>query len=176
MTDIERTPSRMDKVADWGLRIAGLWLIAILCLSVYNVFSRYLFNRALLWADEVTVLSMIALVWLGAIISAWHATEIRMDILANMLPKTGRKILLVVQEVAMVMLLGWVSYLSFQYVARAYQFNFRSDALRIPMWLIHAAIPVSLSIVTLIGIYRLVKVFSNADNKTGSLVQKEIRK
>lgn len=160
----------------WGLRLVGLWFLAILCLSVYNVFSRYLFNRALLWVDEVTVLSMVTLVWLGAIISAWRAAEIRMDIIVEMLPKTTKKILLVVQEISMVLLLGGVSYTSIQYVARVYQFNLRSDALRIPMWIVHASIPFSLSVITLIGCYRLLKLFTNPTDMTGAVDQKEINK
>ncbi|MBR9763374.1 MAG: TRAP transporter small permease [Rhodobacteraceae bacterium] len=150
---------RAERIAHWVsdgiLRLAGLWFLCMICLGVYNVASRYLFGRALLWADEAALLSLIVLTWLGAVVSAWRASEIRMDILLAAVPARPRRALRVLHEVVTALLLGWLSVLSLHYVLRAYDFGLRSDAMRFPMWLVHAAIPLSLVCIALIACFRI---------------------
>lgn len=158
---MEQTPksaSVVDRVLEWALMLLGLGLIAMVCLSVYNVIARYLFNRALLWADEIAVFAMIVVVWLGAVAGAWRSTEIRMDIILNILPEKVRQPLLVVQEIVTALLLGWLSWISFTYVARIFQFGMRSDTAGIPTWFVHSAIPVSLGLIAAIAVTRLVRL------------------
>ena len=162
-----------DRAASALLVILGLGLIGMVMLSVYNVISRYVFNRALLWADEITVFTMIALIWLGAIVGAWRGAEIRMDIILDALPEQIKRPLLVIQEIVIAALLGWVAWISYGYVARVYQFGMRSDSANIPTWIIHITIPVSLATIALISIVRIARMLSGRRATANTLVEKE---
>lgn len=144
----------LDGAANALLWLLGLGLLAMVGLSMFNVVSRYVFNSALLWADEVAVFAMIAMTWLAAIAAAWRGTEIRMDILVGLLPPEVRRWLMVGQQALIAVLCSWVALQSLTYVARAFRFGMRSDAAGLPVWVLHALIPASLFLTAAIALLR----------------------
>nr|WP_325252223.1 TRAP transporter small permease [Amylibacter sp.] len=152
-----------DKFASVLQALLGVMLIAMVCLSVYNVISRYVFNSALLWADEIAVFAMIALAWLGAVVCGWRNAEIRMEILTSLLPAGAQRWIIVVQQLVIAVLCAWVAWQALPYITRAYAIGMRSDASGFPVWLIHAVIPFSLVLVALIAALRCVRVLSGFD-------------
>ena len=145
----------LDRTANALLFILGLGLIAMIGLSVYNVIARYVFSRSLLWADEVTVYAMIALAYLGAVVAAWRNIEIRMDILANLLPARILRPLHILQQATIALLCGWIVWQTLPYIQLARKIRMRSDASGLPLWPINAVIPVSLALIALIAAVRL---------------------
>lgn len=140
------------------LTVLGLGLIAMVALSVWNVISRYIFNAAILWADEVTVFAMIVLAWLGAIVCAWCDFVIRMDILVNTLPRAMRRAMALFQLALVAGICLWTAWLSWGYVARLVRFGMTSDAAGIPLWIVHGSITLSLVAMALIALLRLVRL------------------
>ncbi|MEY8097189.1 TRAP transporter small permease [Falsihalocynthiibacter sp. S25ZX9] len=153
----------LDKVANGLLQLLGIMLIAMVCLSVYNVISRYVFNSALLWADEIAVFAMIALGWLGAVVCGWRNSEIRMDILSNLMPQSAQRILQIFQQAVIAVLCGWVALQSVPYITRTHAIGMRSDASGFPVWLIHIVIPVSLVLIALIAALRCLRLIAGKD-------------
>lgn len=152
-----------DKVASALQAFLGLMLIAMVCLSVYNVISRYVFNSALLWADEIAVFAMIALAWLGAVVCGWRSAEIRMEILTGLLPTGAQRWIVILQQLVAAVLCAWVAWQALPYITRAYAIGMRSDASGFPVWLIHAVIPFSLVLVALIAALRCLRVLAGYD-------------
>ena len=147
----------IDRLANGFLVLLGLALLAMVALSVWNVFSRYLFSRSLLWADEIAVFAMIMLGWLGAIVCAWRGMEIRMSILTDFLPQGARRGLNLVQLVVAAGLCGWTAWLSWGYVKRLLRFGMTSDGAGIPVWIVHISVTLSLAFMALIALYRLTR-------------------
>lgn len=152
-----------DKFASALQALLGVMLIAMVCLSVYNVISRYVFNSALLWADEIAVFAMIALAWLGAVVCGWRSAEIRMEILTSLLPSGAQRWITILQQLVIAVLCAWVAWQALPYITRAYAIGMRSDASGFPVWLIHAVIPFSLVLVALIAALRCVRVLAGFD-------------
>ena len=100
----------LDRAASVLLFLLGLLLIAMVCLSVYNVISRYVFNSALLWADEITVFAMMVLAWLGAVACGWRNADIRMDILSNRMPRRLQHLNHILQQAIIAALCLWVAW------------------------------------------------------------------
>lgn len=156
----------IDRLANGLLTLLALGLLAMVLVSFFNVISRYVFNNALLWAHEVAVFGMIAITWLGAIVCTWRNTEIRMDIIANSFPGAWQKPLLILLQLVSAVLLGWLSWLSLDYVARLKRFSMKSDAALIPTWTIHSVIFLSLGVMAVIAVFRLATaVFGRKTNK-----------
>lgn len=148
----------LDRAVSGLLWVLGLCLLAMIALTMVNVIGRYVFSRALLWADEVAVFGMIALTWIGAVVSGWRGTEIRMDILANLMPPAVQRWLGAVQQAAIAVLCAWVAWQSLTFITRAFRFGMRSDASGTPMWAMHALIPASLTLIAAIAALRCLRL------------------
>ncbi|WP_238364528.1 TRAP transporter small permease [Mesobacterium pallidum] len=135
--------------------VLGLILIAMVGLSVWNVVARYVFNAALLWADEVAVYAMIVITWFGAIVAAWRRADIAMSLVVDMLGPPWRRALAVIQSLVTAGACGWVTWLSYGYVLRVFKFGMTSDAAHIPMWIVHGSITLSLASIALIALWRV---------------------
>ncbi|WP_346910139.1 TRAP transporter small permease subunit [uncultured Roseibium sp.] len=146
-----------DRIMNGILKVLGMTLIAMVLLSVVNVISRYIFDKALLWADEIAVLAMIVIAWLGLIICAWRNMEIRMEIVVSALPLPLQNVTRAVQQATITVFCFWATWLSFGYVARVFRFGMTSDSAGIPIWYFHAAVTVSLTAVGLIAFSRVLQ-------------------
>lgn len=144
----------LNRMTNGLLTLLAILLIATIALSVYNVVSRYIFNSALLWADEIAVFAMITMAWFGAVVCGWQNAEIKMDILIEALPPQYRRGVGIVQQALIAVLCIWVAWQSLPFVTRAYTIGMRSDASGFPLWVIHAVIPLSLLLIALIASLR----------------------
>ena len=143
-----------DRLTRGFMSLLGVALLAMIALSLCNVVGRYLFNAAILWADEAAVFGMIALTWLGAIVCDWRNAEIRMDILANALPASAQRWLHVAQQALIAVLCGWIAWTALAYVRRLWTVGITAEATGMKMWIIHATIPFSLAVIALIAVIR----------------------
>ncbi|WP_417678845.1 TRAP transporter small permease [Roseibium sp.] len=146
-----------DRIMTGILTVLGMTLIAMVLLSVVNVISRYIFGRALLWADEIAVLAMIVTAWLGLIICAWRNMEIRMEVVVSALPLPLQNAIRLIQQATIAAFCFWATWLSFGYVARVFRFGMTSDSAGIPIWYFHSAVTVSLTVVGLIAFSRMLQ-------------------
>ena len=144
----------LDRIANGVLTLLGILLIATVTLSVYNVVSRYVFNSALLWADEIAVFAMIVIAWLGAVVCGWKSAEIKMDIFVEALPERLRLVVNLTHQALMAVLCLWIAWQAVPYIGRAYAVGMRADASGTPLWLIHAVIPLSFLMIAVIAAVR----------------------
>ena len=156
----------MERIIGRGMTalatLLGLALLAMVALSVWNVVARYIFNAALLWADEVAIFAMIVVTWIGAIVVSWRRTEISMNMIVAMLPTGWQRPIGALQQAITAAICGWVAWLSWAYVARVFRFGMTSDAARLPLWIFHSTITLSLICMALIALWPLCAVLVNA--------------
>jgi TRAP-type C4-dicarboxylate transport system permease small subunit len=75
------------------LQAAVMAIFAFLILiTIGQVFMRYVLNRPIMWADELTRLLMIWGTLLGCGLAIYYGNHINMDFLVEKLPATPRKI------------------------------------------------------------------------------------
>ena len=145
----------IDRMMTALLVLLGLMLLMLMALGLYNIVSRYLFSKAILWADEISIFGIIAMTWLGVIVSSWRGTEIRMSIFADMLPARFRRWLDMAQEALIAGLTLWLAWLSWGYVSRLFAFGMKSDAAGLPVWMVHITVTIGLAGAGMIAILRL---------------------
>lgn len=98
-----------------GLEWLGAAILALLLIVVMAAVSRrYLFGGGLVWSDELAIWLNVALVAVGAPLAATSALAMRLDVVANLLPASGRRIAAVLAEAvavhgALVLALGGAS-------------------------------------------------------------------
>ena len=144
------------RIADLGQWIGAVALLAIVCLNAVNIMLRYFFGDPFSWAEEAMLYLMILGVYVSAVSVAWQQAHIRIDAVLDFAPPRRRKVLEVISTAVMVAVLIPVILASFHVVTLLFDFDQRSDALQLPMWIAQSVVPISLLLIVLMSIARVV--------------------
>lgn len=163
MADPPAAGARYQRALSWlGTRTAdiGLWaaaaaLLAIVVLNALNIILRYFFRTPLSWAEEAMLYLMIFGVYVGAVSVAWQQAHIRIDAVIDFAPPARRRILQIISTLVSAAVLMPVVFASFRVVNLLFEFEQRSDALHLPMWIAQSVIPISLLLIVLMSLARI---------------------
>lgn len=78
--------------------LAGLALLLMIGVILYQVLLRYGFSDGIIWGEEFARIMMIAAALLGAAVAHWHGEHIRFDLLEHALQPGARRVLAIVSE------------------------------------------------------------------------------
>lgn len=98
----QRSPA-YRRLIDAERIIAGLLLLGVFCLIVFQVFTRYVLNSPLPWTEEIARLGVVWLTFVSAGFVAARNSHIAVDILAVYLP---RKLAAASQIIAMLLVVA----------------------------------------------------------------------
>jgi TRAP-type C4-dicarboxylate transport system permease small subunit len=143
------------RIADIGLWAGAAALLAIVVLNALNIVLRYFFRTPLPWAEEAMLFLMILGVYVGAVSVAWQQAHIRIDAILDFAPPKRRRILQIVGTLVLTAVLVPVVLASFRVVNLLFEFDQRSDALHLPMWIAQSVVPVSLLLIVLMSLLRI---------------------
>ncbi len=140
-------------------RVLGVALIVAVLYNFVNVVGRYVFGQTFVSADEVQIYIMVYIAFLGAAVAAWRRIHLRMDVLAQRLPR-GVQAALGAAELALVIVLaGFVLYVSSGYVRQMAGLDARSQNAGIPMWIAHGAIVIGFGLIAALSVLQMVQLF-----------------
>jgi TRAP-type C4-dicarboxylate transport system permease small subunit len=143
------------RIADLGLWAGGAALLVIVALNAVNIVLRYFFRAPLSWAEEAMLYLMIFGVYVGAISVAWQQAHIRIDAVLDFAPPARRKFLEIVSTLVLAAALVPVVLASFRVVSLLFDFDQRSDALHLPIWIPQSVIPISLLLIVAMSLLRI---------------------
>jgi TRAP-type C4-dicarboxylate transport system permease small subunit len=121
--------------------VCATLLVVLAALMSVQVFTRYVLNYPLTWAEEIVAMSFTWLCFLGAVVALKNRGHIGLTFLAELLPPALRKV-----WIAMIGLVvtGFLGILVYAGVKMTMLVHFQlSAALEVPMSLFYAALPVS---------------------------------
>jgi len=127
----------LDRFERWTI---GISFLACLLLLTVSVTSRYLLRWPLSFSDELSTYLFILMSYLGASAAVRNDTELRVDALAEALPK-WRKGLDVVVHLARMIAAALFIYLGCQFVAVEWEFKAVTPILEIPFTIINGMLP-----------------------------------
>ena len=157
---IQLTKPSFNEVTASAVMAAGLWLaagalLAIVVLNTINIVLRFVFFAALPWAEEAMLYLMIFGVYVGAVSVAWQQAHIRIDAVLDFAPPGRRKILEIISTLVLAAVLLPVVYASFNVVNLLFEFDQRSDALHLPMWIAQSVVPIALLLIVAMSLFRI---------------------
>lgn len=100
--------------------IASIFLIITTGLVVINVFLRYFMDTGLYWSEEVATSCFVWSVFIGAAAAYKKGKHIGVDILVNKLPRRIRNLVVIIVDILLIVLNGYLTYLSVIYVSMSY--------------------------------------------------------
>ena len=129
-----------------------------------QIVMRYVVGRSLSWSEELARYIFLWQVWLGTSFAVRENRHIRIDIIPNMLKKNERTWARFEFFVTLIWL-GFAIFLTYQgfmLTSIQIEINQLSAALRIPMALAYASVPVGCGMMSLRLIGRLITLYSEA--------------
>jgi TRAP-type C4-dicarboxylate transport system permease small subunit len=149
----------MDRVfntlAELIERILAVAFVVAVTLNFVNSVARYVFNATILSADEIEIYIMVWITFLGAVVVTWRRQHLRMDVLLQMFPKPLQLALRAAELLLLAGLGGFMLVNSSNYAASMYAIGRASDTAGIPLWTIHAALPLGFGLMAAISVWRL---------------------
>ena len=111
----------LDRLAQW-LAIALVGVIAVA--MILQVFFRYVVNSSLSWSEELSVWSLVWLVFIGSVVLIRNWEHISIPTFVNWLPLGLRPCVVIVARCLSIAFLAAMTYLGFEMIL----FGFHADA------------------------------------------------
>lgn len=151
-------------------KIEGFYKIILLVLTLAmfiivgtNVFSRYVLNNSLGWADELARFIFIWVSFLGAVLAYAHNEHIGLDFIIDKLPSEKIKLAFrLISDLGILLVLSFLAYYGWTVAIAATNV---SPALYIPMKIIYMVIPVSAVLMVLINISKFIQHAAQLKNE-----------
>ena len=140
------------RLASGSGAIAALTVMAMCLLITGAVFVRYVFNAPLVWVPEIVGYLMVALIFLSLGEAMLAGSHIRIDLFISRIPKRPRDMLELLTLTLSTGVAGFFAWHGVKTMLRSYEYD-RNDAfgaLNTPLYIPQVAMPIGLSILTLV--------------------------
>lgn len=126
-------------------KVEGFFLafgvIAMALNTIIAVISRFIFNDALTFTDELNMIFIIVVTFAGLSYAARKGRHIRMSALYDALPRFSRKILMIIIALTTSLFMFALSFYSYNYILDVYNSGRILPALGIPVFYIYLWVP-----------------------------------
>jgi TRAP-type C4-dicarboxylate transport system permease small subunit len=153
----------IDALAAGLEKLLGVALIVAVVYNFVNVIGRYVFGETFISADEVQIYIMVYIAFLGAAVATWRRAHLRMDVLVQRLPRALKATLAALELALVLVLAGFVLYVSTGYVKQMAGLDARSQNAGIPMWIPHSAIVLGFGLIAVLAVLQIVQLFRKGD-------------
>lgn len=139
-------------LANVAMAIAAMTVLTMCLLITGAVFMRYVFGFPLVWMPEIVGYLMVALIFMALGEAMLAGSHIRIDLLVSRLPRRLRDILEVLTLTLSTGIAGFFTWHGVKTMLRSLEFGRRDSfgALRAPLYIPQSAVPIGLSILTLV--------------------------
>lgn len=114
--------------------LATLALILIAVISLANVVVRYVTNISFAFTEEISVFLLVVLTFAGASMALRRNGHIRIGLLERALPRGPRRVLIMVQSLAVAIVLGLITWFGTKLAWNEYHWQSLSPGLGVPEW------------------------------------------
>lgn len=129
---------------EFEIYLGTIIFIILTVLLTIQVVSRYLFNYAITWAEELAVIMFVWLIYLGVAGAVTKRKHLKIDALINAVPFKVKRALLIVDNV---ITFGFCAYVIFpfsQLIINLAASETKTSLTRIPKSVIYSIVPVCL--------------------------------
>lgn len=139
-------------LANAWMAIAAATVLGMCVLVAGGVLARYVFGIPVLWVPEIVGYLMVALVFLALGETMLAERHIKIDLIVSRLPERLRDVLELLTLTLSTGVAGFFTWHGITTMLRSYEFGRRDSfgALNMPLYIPQAAVPVGLSILTLV--------------------------
>ena len=106
---------------NFELIFASLCVTTTTLLVLMNVFLRYFMNTGIYWSEEVATMCFVWCIFVGSASAYKNGAHLGVDLLVKKLPKVPRAIVKILVDILLILINGYILYLSVKFVSTSYQ-------------------------------------------------------
>ena len=106
---------------NFELIFASLCVTTTTLLVLMNVFLRYFMNTGIYWSEEVATMCFVWCIFVGSASAYKNGAHLGVDLLVRKLPKVPRAIVKIIVDILLILINGYILYLSIKFVSTSYQ-------------------------------------------------------
>lgn len=149
-------PQVLKKVlSNFELILASTCIIITTSLVMLNVIMRYFFKTGIYWTEEVATACFVWSVFIGAAAGYKHKAHVGVDMLVNLCPPTIKKIIIIVVDLILLLINGYITYIAVIYLSLSYKKP--TPVLGISTAYISSSILASFALMTIYAVYFLIQ-------------------
>ncbi|WP_155303034.1 TRAP transporter small permease [Desulfosarcina widdelii] len=145
-----------------GIMLA-LGVIAMTINTIAAVISRYVFNSAITFTDELNMIFIVVVTYAGLSYAARNGRHIRMSAIYDSLSAKARKVLMIVMASVTSAFMFLLSFYSYYYIVEVYESGRILPALGLPVFYIYLWAPVGFFLTGLQYAFTVVKNLTESD-------------
>jgi len=148
-------------------RLEGFMLavgvIAMTINTIAAVISRFVFNNAITYTDELNVIFIVVVTYAGLSYAARNGRHIRMSAIYDAMPAKTRKVMMIVMASVTSAFMFFLSFYSYYYIFEVYESGRILPALGLPVFYIYLWVPVGFIVTGLQYAFTAVKNLRESD-------------
>ena len=131
-------------------------------LLIANVFART-FYQSIYFAEEVYKFLVLLTTFTGVSYGVRKARHIRMGAFLDAMPPTMEKTFIIIISIVSAIVMGIMTWASYEYLANAMSKGHMTPALRVPKWTFYVIIPIGFGLACIQYIRTIIKNFTEKD-------------
>ena len=154
---IDRQISKLEGV------MLAVGVIAMAVNTIAAVISRFVFNSAITFTDELNVIFIVVVTYAGLSYAARNGRHIKMSAIYDAMPEKMRKVLMILMTSVTSVFMFFLSYYSYYYIVEVYESGRILPALGLPVFYIYLWVPVGFVMTGLQYAFTAVKNITHSD-------------
>jgi len=152
---LEKITKTLSKAEYIITRITAILIILLTIFVSWQAFARYVLNTGQFWAEEVSIVTMMWICFLGASGGVWTHSHIGLKFFIERLPYTLHKLINIVNN----LIIATFSLLLFYYgiVLVKKTMSGTLSATKIPIGYSYLIIPISTAFMTIFSLYKIIR-------------------
>jgi C4-dicarboxylate transporter DctQ subunit len=127
--------------------VSGVLLIFITVMGFLNVVMRYVFAQPIAWVEEMTVLSMVWMVYLSQGMLESENSQLSMTVVSRLFGPKLQFLVNTVRTALTLFIFGYLLVSGCGVITNNYNFKTATQALGFPIWMAFLALPVTFIII-----------------------------
>lgn len=148
---------------------ATVFSCIMMLLLMLQVVSRYVFNHALPWTEELALVSFVLSIYFGASAAVLKKKHLRVEIVLSKFSPRNRNLIEIFDNVVFFIFNIIITFGLYQVVSNLRLYNNKLAITRLPTWIPYAAVPCILMLLNIRLIQDTVHIVK--DLKNGSVLQ-----
>jgi TRAP-type C4-dicarboxylate transport system permease small subunit len=131
-------------------------------LLITNVFARTFF-QSIYFAEEVSKFLVMLTTFTGVSYAVRKARHIRMGAFLDAMPQQMEKVFIIIISIISAVVMGIMTWFSYQYLMNAMDMGHMTPALRVPKWTFYVIIPIGFGLACIQYIRTIIKNFTEKE-------------
>ena len=138
-------------------------VIAMTVNTIAAVISRFIFNSAITFTDELNVIFIVLVTYAGLSYAARNGRHIRMSAIYDAMPERARKVMMIVMTTVTSGFMFFLAFYAYAYIVEVYESGRILPALGLPVFYIYLWVPVGFTMTGLQYAFTAIKNLTHHD-------------